>query len=52
MASADAAGEPVPPRFGAGFENVRRLRRWRGHADMYFASYDRDTDTLTEVPPP
>lgn len=48
----DAAGEPVPPRFGVGFENVRRFRRWRGHADMYFAKYDRETDTLTEVPPP
>lgn len=48
----DAAGEPVPPRFGDGFENVRRLRRWRGHADMYFAIYDREADTLTEVPPP
>jgi hypothetical protein len=48
----DAAGEPVPPRYGRGFENVRRLRRWRGHADMYFATYDRETDTLTEVPRP
>jgi len=48
----DAAGEPVPSRYGRGFENVRRLRRWRGHADMYFATYDRETDTLTEVPPP
>ncbi|UFW48181.1 MULTISPECIES: hypothetical protein [Bradyrhizobium] len=47
-----AVGEPVPPRYGPGFENVRRLRRWRGQADMYFASYDRSTDTLTEVPPP
>ncbi|MCK1606348.1 hypothetical protein IVB02_34400 [Bradyrhizobium sp. 166] len=45
-------GERVPPRFGVGFENVRRLRRWRGHADIYFARYDRETDTLTEVPPP
>ncbi|WP_339039260.1 hypothetical protein WHZ78_15620 [Bradyrhizobium symbiodeficiens] len=48
----DAAGEPVAPRYGLGFENVRRLRRWRGHADMYFATYDRETDTMTEVPPP
>lgn len=48
----DAASDPVPPRFGRGFENVRRLRRWRGHADIYFARYDRDTDTLIEVPPP
>ncbi|MET4218711.1 hypothetical protein ABIB00_003929 [Bradyrhizobium sp. LB14.3] len=50
--SEDAVGEPVPPRFGLGFENVRRLRRWRGHADIHFASYDRETDTLTEVPRP
>ncbi|GLR88199.1 hypothetical protein [Bradyrhizobium iriomotense] len=48
----DAVGETVPPRYGAGFENVRRFRRWRGHADMYFATYDRETDTLTEVLPP
>jgi hypothetical protein len=48
----DAAGEPVAPRFGVGSESVRRLRRWRGHADIYFANYDRGTDTLTEVPPP
>lgn len=48
----DAAGEPVPPRYGRGFENVRRFRRWRGHADMFFARYDRASDTLTEVPPP
>ncbi|WP_198034806.1 hypothetical protein [Bradyrhizobium sp. WSM1417] len=48
----DAAGEPVPPRFGVGFENVRRFRRWRGQAEMYFARYDRTTDTLSEVPPP
>jgi hypothetical protein len=48
----DGTGEPVPPRYGAGFENVRRFRRWRGHADMYFATYDRETDTLTELPSP
>ncbi|MCS3445935.1 MULTISPECIES: hypothetical protein [Bradyrhizobium] len=47
-----AAGDPVPPRYGYGFENVRRLRRWRGQADVYYARYDRETDTLTEVPPP
>jgi len=47
-----AVGDPVPPRFGEGFENVRRLRRWRGQADLYYARYDRETDTLTEVPPP
>jgi len=44
----DAVGEIVPPRYGAGFENVHRFRRWRG----YFAHYDRETDTLTEVPAP
>ncbi|WP_165941766.1 MULTISPECIES: hypothetical protein [unclassified Bradyrhizobium] len=47
-----AAGEPVARRYGHGFENMRRLRRWRGQADIYFARYDRETDTLTEVPPP
>lgn len=47
----DAAGEPVPSRFGQGVENVRRLRRWRGHANVFFANYDREADTLTEVPP-
>lgn len=44
-----AAGDPVPARYGHGFENVRRLRRWRGEADVYYARYDRETDTLTEV---
>jgi hypothetical protein len=47
-----AAGDPVPPRYGHGFENVRLLRRWRGQADVYYARYDRETDTLTEVLPP
>jgi hypothetical protein len=50
--SEHAAGVPVPPRYGRGFETVRRLRRWRGEADMYFAHYDREADKLTEVPPP
>jgi hypothetical protein len=45
-----AAGDRVPNR--AGFENVRRLRRRRGQADMYYARYNRESDTLTEVPPP
>lgn len=49
--TAEAAGVPLQPRFGAGFENVRRLRRSRGQADIYFARYDRERDTLTEVPP-
>lgn len=48
----DAVGEHVPPRFGRGYEHVRRFRRWRGHSDMYFANYDREADTLTEVLPP
>lgn len=47
-----AAGDPVPPRYGPGFETVLRLRRWRGQADIYYAQYDRESDTLTEVPPP
>jgi hypothetical protein len=42
----------VPPRYGLGFENVRRLRRWRGQDDVYYARYDRGTDTLTEMSPP
>lgn len=46
----DAVGEPVQPHYGAG--NVRRLRRWSGHADVYYARYDRERDTLTEVPAP
>lgn len=45
-----AAGDRVPNR--PGFENVRRLRRWHGQADMYYAHYDRTADTLTEVSPP
>jgi hypothetical protein len=47
-----AANDPVPPRYGLGFENVRRLRRWLGQADVYYARYDRERDTLTEVPRP
>lgn len=45
-----ATGTPVPPRHGS--DRIRLLRRWRGQADVYYARYDRDTDTLTEVPPP
>jgi hypothetical protein len=44
-----AAGDSVSPRYG---QNVRRLRRWRWKADLYYARYDRETDTLTEVPRP
>jgi hypothetical protein len=47
-----AAGDPAPYGFGPGFENVRRLRRWCGPADVYYARYDRGADELTEVPPP
>lgn len=45
-----AAGDPVSKR--PRFENVRRLRRWRWKADLYYARYDRETDTLTEIAPP
>jgi hypothetical protein len=45
-----ATGDLLPPRYG--FENVRRLRRWRWKADLYYARYDRETDTLTEISPP
>jgi hypothetical protein len=45
-----AAGAPVPVR--PGFENARFLRRTPGTANMYYARYDRETDTLTEVSPP
>ncbi|MFG3593090.1 hypothetical protein [Bradyrhizobium sp. RDI18] len=44
-----AAGDPVPVR--PGYENVRFLRRTPGTANMYYARYDRATDTLTEVSP-
>jgi hypothetical protein len=44
-----AAGDPVPVR--PGFENVHFLRRTPGTANMYYARYDRATDTLTEVSP-
>jgi hypothetical protein len=43
-----AAGDPVPPA-RPGFENVHFLRRTPGTANMYYARYDRATDTLTEV---
>jgi hypothetical protein len=45
-----AAGDPVPVE--AGRENVRRYRRTPGKPDMFYAHYDRETDTLTEVPRP
>jgi hypothetical protein len=45
-----AAGDPVPVR--PGFKNVHLLRRTPGAPDMYYARYDRESDTLTEVSPP
>jgi hypothetical protein len=45
-----AAGAPVPDR--PGFKNVRILRRTPGAVGVYYARYDRETDTLTEVPRP
>jgi hypothetical protein len=44
-----ASGDPVRAHYGS--DRIRRLRRWRGQADVYYARYDRKTDTLTEVPP-
>jgi hypothetical protein len=44
------AGDSVPVR--PGFENVHLLRRTPGAPDMYYARYDLETDTLTEVSPP
>jgi hypothetical protein len=44
-----AAGDPV--RVKPGFANVHFLRRTPGTANMYYARYDRATDTLTEVSP-
>ena len=34
----------------AGLENIRLYRRLPGKSDMYRARYDRETDTLTELP--
>jgi len=33
-----------------GFDNIRRLRRVAGESGIYYARYDRETDTITEVP--
>jgi hypothetical protein len=46
-----AAGDPAPPT-RPGFENVHSLRRTPGTVNMYYARYDRESDTLTEVRPP
>jgi hypothetical protein len=45
-----AAGNPVPLK--AGFENVRAYRRKAGEPDMFYGRYDRENDTVTEVPRP
>jgi hypothetical protein len=45
-----AAGDPVPVEIGS--ENVRPYRRTHGNPDMLYARYDREADTLTEVPRP
>jgi hypothetical protein len=42
-----AVGDPEPVR--PGFENIRKLRRAAGEPGMYYARYDREADTLTEV---
>jgi len=47
-----AVGTPVLPRYGTGFETVHRLRRRLGQAEVYYARYDRQADSLTEVEPP
>jgi hypothetical protein len=44
-----AVGDPAEQRHG---ENVYLLRRVPGRTEMYLARYDREADTLTEVPPP
>ena len=44
-----AVGDPEPVR--PGFENIRKLRRVAGEPGMYYARYDREADTLTEVSP-
>jgi hypothetical protein len=45
-----AKGSPLcdPP----GFENIRLVRRTPGTSGVYYARYDRETDTLIEVLPP
>ncbi|OSI73295.1 hypothetical protein [Bradyrhizobium canariense] len=45
-----AAGYPLPIEIGS--ENVRQYRRTRRKLDMFYASYDREADTLTEISPP
>jgi hypothetical protein len=42
-----AAGDPAPVR--PGFENILLVRRTPGSLDVYYARYDRETDTLTEI---
>jgi hypothetical protein len=45
-----AKGMAVPPEPGR--ENVHMVRRKWGTSDVYYARYDRETDTLTEVSSP
>ncbi|WFT94401.1 hypothetical protein QA633_40135 [Bradyrhizobium barranii] len=47
--AAHAQGVEVPPKLR---ENVHLVRRNWGTSDVYYARYDRESDTLTEVPPP
>ncbi|MFB9268014.1 hypothetical protein ACFFWD_33605 [Bradyrhizobium erythrophlei] len=45
-----ANGVEVPPERGR--ENVHLVRRSLGTSDVYYARYDRESDSFTEVPPP
>jgi hypothetical protein len=47
--AAHALGDPEPVE--PGFENICKLRRVAGEPGLYYARYDRETDTLTEVSP-
>jgi hypothetical protein len=46
-----AVGDPLSPK-RPGFENILLVRRTPGAPDVYYARYDRETDTLTEVARP
>jgi hypothetical protein len=48
LCSEHARGEPVPVERGR--ENNRLYRRRPWQADMFYARYDRETDSLTEIP--
>jgi hypothetical protein len=45
----DALGDPK--RIEPGFENIHLLRRVFGEPGTFYARYDRESDTLTEVSP-